>query len=724
MGLKTTLMTNRYIVNYLSMKTSFFYLVCFGALSLLVSSCGEKPRYPESLSPEQALKAFEIEEGFEIELFASEPFVSDPIKLLFDEDGNAYVVEMFDYPYKPEADGGQGVIKLLKDTDGDGVIDSAFVFADGIGDATSILPYNGGLLVAAAPHILYLKDTDGDGKADSEEILFTGFFENNSEAQITNFRYGVDNWIYMNNNGQRGEVTFTRRPDLGAISLGGRDFRFRLDKNLFEVESGLGQYGLTLDDWGHRFFTQNTLHMQTAPIPGRYLYRHNFMPNYGAVANIYGNDLRAYNISEAPYWRVERSTGRQRQYDEAGLDRIEHIFGHFTGASGGMMYNAGLFPAEYYGSIFTAEVALNLVHRDVIEYTQEGPFLVAKRAPEGVEKEFLASTDPWFRPTNNTIGPDGALYVVDMYRQHIETPVSIPDTLKEDMDFLYGAELGRIYRIYPTGKRPDLASPGLTSKTASELVDILSHHDQWWRTNAQKLLVERQDKSVIAQVSTLFETHADPRTRLHALYTLEGLDALSAEHVSKALSDEHGQVRKHAVILAERYPSLLPDVIALADDSDAVVAFQVALSLGEFGNASGVANALAKLATKYGHDAWFRKAILSSQVGSSPAVLSQLQPAGFFASGNDGNKKFAEELAYVIAARSDVGEYRSLFATFPISDAGYEASMIQGFANGVQKSTINEAQKRSLAADAARVRVADSNKGAVDALRDKLLATE
>src|SRR5690606_5562816 len=110
---------------------------------------------------------------------------------------------------------------------------------------------------------------------------------------------------------------------------------------------------------------------------------------------------------------------------------------------------------------------------------------------------------------------------------------------------------GRIYRIYPTGKRPDLASPGLTSKTASELVDILSHHDQWWRTNAQKLLVERQDKSVIAQVNNLFETHADPRTRLHALYTLEGLDALSAEHVSKALSDEHGQVRKHAVILAE-----------------------------------------------------------------------------------------------------------------------------------------------------------------------------
>lgn len=716
-------MTNQQ-VNYSIMKTSFYYLVCFSVLLWLVSSCGEPPRYPEALSPEQALRTFEIEEGFEIELFASEPYVSDPIKLLFDEDGNAYVVEMSDYPYKPEPGNGQGVIKLLKDTDGDGAIDSAFVFARGIGDATSILPYDGGLLVAAAPNILYLKDTDGDGTADSEEILFTGFFENNSEAQITNFRYGVDNWIYMNNNGQRGEVIFTRRPDLGAIPLGGRDFRFRLDRNLFEAESGLGQYGLTLDDWGHRFFTQNTLHIQTAPVPGRYLYRHNYLPNYSAVANIYGNDLRAYNVSEPPYWRVERSTGRQRQYDEAGLDRVEHIFGHFTGASGGMMYNAGLFPEEYYGSIFTAEVALNLVHRDVIEYTQEGPFLVAKRAPEGVEKEFLASTDPWFRPTNNTIGPDGALYVVDMYRQHIETPVSIPDTLKEDMDFLYGAELGRIYRIYPTGKRPDLARPGLTSKPTSELVDILTHHDQWWRTNAQKLIVERQDKSVVDQVASLFHTHADPRTRLHALYTLEGLDALSAEQVRQAMSDDHSQVRKHAVILAERYPSLLPDIIALADDSDAVVAFQVALSLGEFENGAGVTNALAKLAAKYGHDAWFRKAILSSNIGSSVALYSELEGAGFFASDNAGNKKFAEELAYIIGVRSDVSDYGRLFRSFPVSDAEYEASIVQGFANGIQKSTLSEAQKQRVAADAGGLRVADSNKGTLDALREKLRATE
>ncbi len=706
------------------MNSRLLYIVGIGMSSFLISSCGERPRYPESLSPEQALEAFEIENGFEIALFASEPYISDPIELLFDEDGNAYVVEMADYPYKPAEGDGRGIIKLIKDTDGDGVIDSAIVFAEGIADATSILPYNGGLLVAAAPNILFLKDTDSDGKADSSEILFTGFFENNSEAQITSFRYGVDNWIYMNNNGQRGEITFTRRPDLKPVPVGGKDFRFRLDRNLFEVESGLGQFGLTLDDWGHRFFTQNTLHMQTAPIPARYLYRHGFMPNYGAVANIYGNDLTAYNISEPPYWRVERSVGRQKQYDEAGLDRVEHIFGHFTGASGGMMYNAGLFPDEYYGSIFTAEVALNLVHRDVIDYTQEGPFLVAKRAPEGMEKEFLASTDPWFRPTGSTVGPDGALYVVDMYRQHIETPVSIPDTLKEDMDFLYGMELGRIYRIYPKGKRPDLASPGLTSKSTSDLVDILTHHDKWWRISAQKLIVERQDRSVIGQVTNLFRTHADPRTRLHALYTLEGLDALSADLVAAALSDDHGQIRRHGIILSERYPSLLPSLIALVDDSEAYVAFQVALSLGQFDHIPDIPNAFAKLAARYGHDAWFRKAILSSEIGSSYAVYNQLQQLDAFAQGDDGNKKFVEELAYVIAARSDVAEYKELLNTFPVSDEGYEMSIVRGFANGVQKASLNEKQKRSLAADLNRLDVAAANKAAVESLRETLLADE
>lgn len=662
-----------------------------------VLSCSEKPRYAEALSPEEAIKTFELEEGFTIETFATEPFVSDPIMLMFDEQGSAYVVEMADYPGKPAPDAGKGRIKLLKDTDGDGVIDSATVFADGIGDATSLLPYAGGLLVTAAPNIIYYKDTDGDGKADHEEILFSGFFENNSEAQITSLTYGVDNWIYANNNGQRSGVKSARHPETDTLSLAGKDFRFRLDKNLFEAESGAGQFGLTTDDWGRRFFTQNTWHLQTAPIPDRYLNRHKRMPSHSSVANIYGTeDIRAFAISEPPYWRVERSEGRQRQYDAAGLDRTEHVWNHFTGASGGMMYNAGLFPETYYGSIFTSEVALNLVHRDVIHPTQEGPFLTAKRAPEGQEKEFLASTDSWFRPVNSTVGPDGALYVVDMYRQHIETPVSIPDSLKVDMDFQKGTELGRIYRIFPEGKRPEPSLPALGGKSSDELVNLLTHTDQWWRIQAQRLLVERKDASVAGKVTELLKTHADPRTRLHALYVLEGLDQLSAEHVSVALADSHPQLRKHGIILAERYPALVDAVIKAADDQEAEVAFQAALSLGQFAPTAETIDAMAKLAIKYGADPWFRKAILSSDLGASYRLYQPLTQSAEYNEAIRNQPKFMEELAFTIGASGDLSQYKTFVATLPKGETDYETGIIQGFAAGVRKAKANDVTEKAL----------------------------
>lgn len=694
-----------------------------GGLLVIASaiSCSEKPRYAEALSPEEAIKTFELEDGFAIETFATEPFVSDPIMLMFDENGSAYVVEMADYPGKPEPGKGKGRIKLLKDTDGDGVIDSATVFAEGIGDATSLLPYEGGLLVTAAPHIIYYKDTDGDGKADHEETLFSGFFENNSEAQITSLTYGVDNWIYANNNGQRSGVTSARHPKTDTLSLAGKDFRFRLDKNLFEAESGAGQFGLTMDDWGHRFFTQNTWHLQTAPIPDRYLNRHKRMPSHSSVANIYGTeDIRAFAISEPPYWRVERSEGRQRQYDAAGLDRTEHVWNHFTGASGGMMYNAGLFPEAYYGNIFTAEVALNLVHRDVIHTTQEGPFLSAKRAPEGQEKEFLASTDTWFRPVNSTVGPEGALYIVDMYRQHIETPVSIPDSLKQDMDFQKGTELGRIYRIYPEGKRPELATPALGAKSADELVDLLTHNDQWRRINAQRLLVERKDASVAGKVAELLKTHADPRTRLHALYVLEGLNQLSAEHVSVALADSHPQLRKHGIILAERYPALVDAVIAAASDEEAEVACQAALSLGEFAPSPKTVDALAKLAVEYGADAWFRKALLSSDVAASYRLYQQLAQTAEYKDPIRNQPKFMEELAFTIGASGNLSEYKAFIATLPKGETDYEIGLIRGFAGGVRKADLNDATKTALIGSLKSAALSDKGREIGDALIKEL----
>src|SRR5699024_4683968 len=191
--------------------------------------------------------------------------------------------------------------------------------------------------------------------------------------------------------------------------------------------------------------------------------------------------------------------------------------------------------------------------------------------------------DSWFRPTTFATGPDGCLYVVDMYRQHIETPVSIPEDLQEDMDFSAGSDKGRIYRIVPKDAGEYKSSSiNLNEKTSAELVKLLSNANRWYRRNAHKLLIERQDKSVISAVKNLFQSAEDPRVRIEALYVLEGLDALNPQIVHRALEDSSPGIRENAAVLAERFPDCLPQLESLIEDSSTRVAFQATLSLGEF----------------------------------------------------------------------------------------------------------------------------------------------
>lgn len=628
-----------------------FILAC---TILIAASCSKK-RYADALSPEEALKSFELDDNFKIEVFAAEPFVLDPVEMTFDEQGNVFVVEMPDYPYKPEPGKGKGSIRMLSDTDGDGRIDKSVIFADSLSEATSVLPWKGGLLVTAAPNIYFMKDTTGDFKVDVKEVLFTGFFDTNSEAQITNLRFGVDNWIYASNHGQAGKVTFAQKPDAPSLEMRSADFRFRLDKNLFEQETGPAQFGQTFDDWGHRFVTQNTLHIRQAVIPWRYTHRHPYLPSTNGVTDISNDESIMFQVTPPPYWRAERSAQRNKQYKEQNLDRTEYAEDHFTGASGGTMYNGTLFPAEYYGNIFTGDVAGNLIHRDVLKLVKDSPAYAARRdSIAEPEREFLASKDPWFRPANFTVGPDGALYVIDMYRQHIETPVSIPEELKADMDFTAGMDKGRIYKITPKNTAgTKTAIPDLTKMTPAELVKTLSGKNQWARLYAQKLLLEKQDKSVLSEVNNLFLTNSDPRTRLSALYVMEGLDALNAETVKKAINDAEPGVREHGIILSEAYPALLPEVIKRTSDASPRVTFQATLTIGNFPSAQS-APALAEVLQKHYKDQWFRLAVLSSEAGSSEAFLKLLnEKYAFFKVKDIEKEKFLADLNKAIESRKN-----------------------------------------------------------------------
>lgn len=669
------------------MKYLYSILLFFSLV--LAISCQEK-KYSEPLTPEQAIESFELRDGFKIELFASEPDVMDPVEMVFDEEGNAFVAEMPDYPFMPEGGKGAGRIRVLQDTNADGRIDKNTIFADSILEATSMLPWKGGLIVTAAPYILYLKDTDGDLRADEKEILFSGFFENNSEAQITSLRFGIDNWIYAANNGQAGTVKFHRKPDAPALSMSGSDFRFRLDRNEFELESGAGQFGQTVDDWGNRFITQNTLHIRQVVIPWRYLHRTSSTPAPNPLVNISDHDLEMFQLTPPPYWRAERTRRRQEQYKEQNLDRVEYAEDHFTGSSGGTIYDGDAFPKEYYGNVFTGDVAGNLVHRDVLIPAKDSPVFIARRDEGEKTKEFLASNDSWFRPSGFTVGPDGYLYVVDMYRQHIETPLSIPEDLKEEMDFLYGSEHGRIYRIRPADSNgKDVKSPKLRDLQTGEYVQLLAHPNRWWRLQAQRLLLERQDRSVVGSVTELFQSHADARTRLHALYVLEGLNALNASIVGRALSDTHEGVRKHGLILSENYPELLPRVLESMRDSSLQVVLQAALSVGEFSGAK-VSEALASLTLTHGGDRWIRTAILSSDAGTSLTMLNALSNKSFFAESAPWKETFLEEFALAIGSGKEPSEVKRLMAILqqPVlaKDAQWQLAAMKGLVKGLEQN--------------------------------------
>ncbi|MBC7757265.1 MAG: dehydrogenase [Phormidesmis sp. FL-bin-119] len=664
-----------------------------------IASDSVAQRYAGPLSPEESLKKLNVAPGFLAQIYAAEPFVMDPVSLVFDELGNAYVVEMPDYPYEVEPGKGHGRIKMLSDTNGDGRIDKATIFAENVTEATSILSWKGGLIVTAAPNILYLKDTNGDGKSDSSEILFSGFFQNNSEAQVTSLRFGIDNWIYANNRGQSGKITFSKTPGEAPVEVRGADFRFRLDRNVFELETGPGQFGQTIDDWGHRFFTENSIHLQQAVIPWRYTHRHAFLPTSKFNVTITDHEEIMFQETAPPYWRAERTSQRNKAKIDAGLKPTEYAEDRFTGASGGTIYNGDALPKEYYGNIFTTDVAGNLVHRDVLSPDPKSPVLTAKRAETEKDREFIYSTDSWFRPVTSSVGPDGYLYVLDYYRQHIETPVSIPDDLKADMDFMAGSDKGRIYRILPTGAEYKNPAVDLKGMSSAKLVGVLSRANGWWRLQAQRLLLERQDKSVVPVVKALLTSSEDPRTRLHALYVLEGLNSLNADIVKKALADPSAGVRENALILAEKFPETLPVIIQKTNDSDKRVAFQAALSAGNF-NSKEVTIALASVVEKYGEDAWFRSAVLSSEAGSSPELLQVLsQRSSFIQKEDDWKNSFLQNLSIIIGARNNKAQmvsYLDLISQPALSSDKTQITLVKGLKTGLSKNEGSNAQLKEI----------------------------
>jgi putative membrane-bound dehydrogenase-like protein len=655
------------------------------------SKRGLRPGDP--LSPKEELATIRVPRGFRVELVACEPNVVDPVAIAFDENGRLFVAEMRGYPNEGVATGSStsGIIKLLEDRDGDGFFESSTIFADNLRFPTSVMPWNGGLLVADAPKILFLEDTKNTGKADRHRILYDGFTLANIQQLINSLQWGMDNWVYGCAGGSGGTIRSVEKPDRPPVTLHGRGVRFHPEQpgNL-EPMSGGGQFGLASDDWQNWFTATNSQHLRQIVLPDHYLRRNLLLPVSAVTIDIpdHGPACKVYRISPFEGWRVERTKRRSQGPDARRFPATELVpGGYVTSACSPMVYTADLYPEPFRGNTFVCDPANNLVHRDRL--VPNGLVFTAQRAD--VDCEFFASTDTWCRPVNLTVGPDGALYVVDFYREVIETPLSLPEDIKKKVN-LESRGRGRIWRIVPEGKTI-AKKPQLRGASIPDLVRHLNDGNSWWRLTAQRMLVERQDKTAVSHLVRLAEEGTRPQGRAHALWTLDGLTALPEDLITQALQDPVAGVRQQALRLAETQRAwsvkLQAAVAGLADDPSPGVRFQLAFTLGE-ADSPELLTALAKLARRTDADPWTPVAVLSSASKTAPALLKMLvQDKVFIRNPTTAQLDFLSRLAALIAARPEearLAELLNILGESQDGSAKWQTAILEGLAQGLKNS--------------------------------------
>lgn len=540
-----------------------------GLAGMLIAAAATLLRAEEvasPLAPPDALKAMQLADPeLAVELVASEPEVIDPIAIRFDERGRMWVVEMRDYPLGNPQPGGPPLsrIRILNDRDGDGQYETATTFADGLLFATGVQPWQGGAFVTLSGALVYMKDTDGDGRADLKETWFEGFAEQNSQLRANHPRLAWDQWIYVAN-GLRGGVVVNRRQEQPPINLSGMDFRFDPRTGRAEAVSGNGQYGLYFDDAGRRFNCSNRNPVRQVVLEDRYL-----RANPGVIVPATVHDVAAFG-DQSRIFPISRA------WTTSNLHA-----GQFTAACGVFVYRGHLLPQAYRGNLFTCDPTGSLVHREVVAST--GPAL--RSQPAYADRDFLRSRDEWFRPVNLELGPDGGLYVVDMYRCVIEHPEFVPEELKRRPDQRWGDERGRIWRIVPRQARAAAPPGGRQTWPAdcspAELVALLEHANAWQRETAQRLLLERSAALPVEALQALARSGRSPWARVQALALMAAHDPSAARpHLLQSLDDEHPDVRRLALVLLESVDGPWPEaVLARLDDPDPTVRFQARLTV-------------------------------------------------------------------------------------------------------------------------------------------------
>ncbi len=559
-----------------------------------------------ALTPEEAMATFSVPPGYHVELVVAEPMVDSPILMDFDADGRMWVVEMPGFlPDESGQDSKEPIdrVVVLEDTNDDGKMDKRTIFADKLDAPRAIKVLKDGVLLGIPPSLWYMRDTDGDLKADiREKVNDTYGRGRNIEHDANSLLWAMDNIMYSS------EHTW---------DLKWKDGKF---ESLPTISKG--QWQISQDDFGRVFKNTNDSPLFVDFTPARYFLRN---PNNPRTRGLY--ELLIEQMAATVY-PVRDNRGVNRGYRDE-LFRADGSSIVIQGTSGPTIYRGDKYPASARGDAFIADSTTNLVHQMKIVDDGSGRLTAKNSWPQG---EFFASSDERCRPVHAYSAPDGTMYVIDMYRGVVQAGGIWSEYLTgyiQKNKMLLPVGYGRIWRVvYGDGPAARGPRPALSKATAPQLVDTLSHPNGWWRDAAQQLLIQRAEKSVVAALQTLAGSAKDPRTRLHAMWTIEGLDAITPAMVTKALSDSSPDVRAGAVKIAERWlrtpdPAITAAVLKVAADPSWTVRRQFAASLGELPGDARIAPAVGVL-QRDGNDPIIVDALVSGLKGVESKVLQQV----------------------------------------------------------------------------------------------------
>ena len=609
----------------------------------------------KSLTPAQALASLRVEAGLRVELAAAEPLTASPSAIAWDERGRMFVAENRGYPVGPGTNQPPaGVIAMLESTKGDGVYDKRTEFATGLTFPNGLMCWRGGLVVTCAPDIFYLKDTDGDGRADVRKILFTSFgTTSTTQLRVSHPTLGLDGYVHVTSGLVASKVTCPEHPERGAIDLPRGDARFHPDTLEIEPWPGVGQFGLAFDDFGRKFICSNRNPLQHVVLHPRYLKRNPHLAFSDTVQDVAppGDAARVWPLS------VDHTTAAFIP----SLMSTPHA-GTFTSACGISLWRGGALPAAFANSAFICEPAQNLVQRQVL--TPDGPTF--KSVPATPGREFLASADTWFRPVFSATGPDGALYICDMYRKVIDHPQYLPEFIRGTLDYEAGKTMGRIYRVVPVNSKLQTQNPKLDKASTKELIAKLNDANGWVRTTAFRLLAERNDGVGDSDLKQAVMSPAPGRAsaRVAALHLLSKAGKLGSEIFdSIRMNETPDEFRMVAVKLTEGRTETFAKTFALESlmGVSGPVGFQGVLCLSGPHTPETVAY-LAMFAFRHGTNRWARAALFSS-VGSQGQALLESSASNFGYYSQPEWLPLLTELGQLIAASDSPTNLGSALAT-------------------------------------------------------------